>query len=450
MGVISFSNKGNTLSQDYKNIIDQAKKDAKIDYKLLYGYTNKWWLVYNDDTLSNFIGSAFTASTNVKTMQKKMTDIQNSYNRAKTEEITDKTERINRKNNEAALVSGNFLGPESLEFRMIYSGELVNRLDAMTSNKNYELEVLELEAEWSSSSVSMFSSKLLGYYIYLENEEKNIKQRLDILAELEKLEEIKLNLKRGNGESLINVQNLKVKLENQTAENSKNKKLTERSMEILLGGNKQETKNLINNIKNNPDTGLYTKGKIPERVASDSIKDRVDAGYYLMMLKTEKENFYPYTAPGYINFWITGDKENITTYEQITKREKITDSLYFQRYEENNFFDQKPTANLLKSMKQYNETILSSYNDVNSALGNAKTAYSNFENDNKIIEEQKKIFADKKNKLDAGMVSKYDYYNMEYNYLTQELSNLQLGFKLFVSEVDFIYNLGGQNGTGKK
>ena len=450
MGVISFSNKGNTLSQDYKNIIDQAKKDAKIDYKLLYGYTNKWWLVYNDDTLSNFIGSAFTASTNIKTMQKKMTDIQNSYNRAKTEEITDKTERINRKNNEAALVSGNFLGPESLEFRMIYSGELVNRLDAMTSNKNYELEVLELEAEWSSSSVSMFSSKLLGYYIYLENEEKNIKQRLDILAELEKLEEIKLNLKRGNGESLINVQNLKVKLENQTAENSKNKKLTERSMEILLSGNKQETKNLINNIKNNPDTGLYTKGKIPERVASDSIKDRVDASYYLMVLKTEKENFYPYTAPGYINFWITGDKENITTYEQTTKREKITDSLYFQRYEENNFFDQKPTANLLKSMKQYNETILSSYNDVNSALGNAKTAYSNFENDNKIIEEQKKIFADKKNKLDAGMVSKYDYYNMEYNYLTQELSNLQLGFKLFVSEVDFIYNLGGQNGTGKK
>lgn len=48
------------------------------------------------------------------------------------------------------------------------------------------------------------------------------------------------------------------------------------------------------------------------------------------------------------------------------------------------------------------------------------------------------------------MVSKYDYYNIQYNYLTQELSNIQLGFKSFISEVDFIYNLGGQNGTGKK
>ena len=66
------------------------------------------------------------------------------------------------------------------------------------------------------------------------------------------------------------------------------------------------------------------------------------------------------------------------------------------------------------------------------------------------VEEQKGILADKKNKLDAGMVSKYDYYNIQYNYLTQELSNIQLGFKSFISEVDFIYNLGGQNGTGKK
>ena len=72
------------------------------------------------------------------------------------------------------------------------------------------------------------------------------------------------------------------------------------------------------------------------------------------------------------------------------------------------------------------------------------------EDDDKIFEEQKSILADKKNKLDAGMVSKYDYYNIQYNYLTQELGNIQLGFKSFISEVDFIYNLGGQNGTGKK
>jgi hypothetical protein len=452
-GIIAFANKdgkGNTLSQDYKKIIEQAKMDAKIDYKLLYGYTNKWWLGYNNDILNNFMSSTFTASTNVKTMQKKMTDIQNSYNKVKPEEDTQNTERINKNKNEVKLVSGKFLGPESLSFRMIYSGDLINRLDAMTSNKNYELEVLELEAKWASSSVSMFATKLFGYYIYLENEEKNIKKRLDILTELEKLEEIKLSLKRGDGESLINVQNLKATLEAKLTENTANKKLTEKSMEVLLGGKKQETKDLVNSIKNNPDTSIYTKIKNPGKTASDSIKDRIDAGYYLITMKTERENLYPFTAPGYVNFWITGDKESITTYEQTLKREKITDSLYFQRYEENNFFDQKPNANLLKYMKQYNETILNSYNDVNLALENAKTAYSSLENDNKIFEEQKKIFADKKNKLDAGMVSKYDYYNIEYNYLTQELNNLQLGFKSFISEVDFIYNLGGQNGTDKK
>ena len=449
-GIVSFSNKTNNLSQDYKNIIDQAKKDAKINYKLLYGYTNKWWLGYNDEALNNFISNAFTASTNAKTMQKKMTDIQNSSNRTKSEESTDKTERINRKTNEVRLVSGNFYGPDSLKIRLIYSADLINRLDAMTSNKNSELEVLELEAKWASSSVSMLAAKLYGYYIYLENEEKNIKERLDILVELEKLEEIKLSLKRGDGESLINVQNLKTKLENQLLENASNKKATERNMEILLGGNKQEVKNITAGIKNNADTGIYKKIRRPDRVASDSIKDRVDAGFYLMVMKAEKENLYSYTAPGYDNFWITGDGENITVYEQTVKREKITDSLYFQRYEENNFFDQKPTAGLLKTITQYNSAILNSYNEVNTALGNAKTDYLVLVNDDKVFEEQKGILADKKNKLDAGMVSKYDYYNIQYNYLTQELSNIQLGFKSFISEVDFIYNLGGQNGTGKK
>ena len=320
----------------------------------------------------------------------------------------------------------------------------------MTSNKNSELEVLELEAKWASSSVSMLAAKLYGYYIYLENEEKNIKERLDILAELEKLEEIKLSLKRGDGESLINVQNLKIKLENQLLENASNKKTTERSMEILLGGNKQDVKNITAGIKNNPDTGIYKKIRRPDRVPSDSIKDRVDAGFYLMIIKAERDSLYSYTAPGYDNFWITGDSEDITSYEQTAKREKITDSLYFQRYEENNFFDQKPAAGLLKTITQYNSAILNSYNEVNTALGNAKTDYSALVNDDKAFEEQKGILADKKNKLDAGMVSKYDYYNIQYNYLTQELSNIQLGFKSFISEVDFIYNLGGQNGTGKK
>ena len=449
-GIVSFSNKTNTLSQDYKNIIEQAKKDAKIDYKLLYGYTNKWWLGYSDETLNNFIGNAFTASTNVKTMQKKMTDIQSSFKRTKTEENTDKTERINKKDSEVKLVSGNFYGPESLKIKLIYPADLINRLDAMTANKNSELEVLELEAKWASSSVSMLASKLYGYYIYLENEEKNIRERLDILTELEKLEEIKLSLKRGDGESLVNVQNLKIKLENQALENAANKKTTERSMEILLGGNKQEVKNIAANIKNNPDTGIYKKIKGPDRIPSDSIKDRVDVGFYLMIMKAEKENLYSYTAPGYDNFWITGDNENITAYEQTAKKEKITDSLYFQRYEENNYFDQKPAAGLLKTITQYNSTVLNSYNEVNAALGNAKTAYSAFINDDKIFSGQKDILADKKNKLDAGMISKYDYYNIQYNYLTQELGNIQLGFESFISEIDFIYNLGGQNGTGKK
>ena len=105
---------------------------------------------------------------------------------------------------------------------------------------------------------------------------------------------------------------------------------------------------------------------------------------------------------------------------------------------------------MLKTITQYNSTILNSYNEVNTALGNAKTAYQALTNDDKIFSEQKDIFADKKNKLDAGMIAKYDYYNIQYNYLTQELGNIQLGFKSFISEIDFIYNLGGQNGTGKK
>ena len=59
-------------------------------------------------------------------------------------------------------------------------------------------------------------------------------------------------------------------------------------MEILLGGNKQDVKNITAGIKNNPDTGIYKKIRRPDRVPSDSIKDRVDAGFYLMIIKAEE------------------------------------------------------------------------------------------------------------------------------------------------------------------
>ena len=426
-----------TYSDNAKENIKQEKQEITIDYRLFSGSKNDWWSIYNDTILNEMVDISFKANGNFKTAQKNLSTIQSSFgkNKALSDISSIEIKRIGVISDDIELSSGEIMSPDQLEYKLLYSNDLLGKINVLSSNRNYKLDSLELQSKWLISNLTMTMTKLYGYYVYLNIEEKNLKERIELLTELEKLEELKISLKRGNGDGLLSVKEIKGKVETLITQNNINKKLVEKNLTTLLGNDKNATNKLLENIRKNPNVGMYDKMITPDKIQSDSITQRADISYYLIMLKEQNEKIAVFTVNGYPNFWIKGDTEEIKNYEEIEKFDKIGNSYYFQRYNSSSdIIDKK--VQIVKEQKdfidQYNSTIIGAFNDVNKALANKKKSTELLKNDNTVFDAQKGIMSSGETKLNAGTISKYEYYKIRYNYLTQDLYNLQLRNNLFI------------------
>ena len=444
-----------TYSDNAKENIKQEKQEITIDYRLFSGSKNDWWSIYNDTILNEMVDISFKANGNFKTAQKNLSTIQSSFgkNKALSDISSIEIKRIGVISDDIELSSGEIMSPDQLEYKLLYSNDLLGKINVLSSNRNYKLDSLELQSKWLISNLTMTMTKLYGYYVYLNIEEKNLKERIELLTELEKLEELKISLKRGNGDGLLSVKEIKGKVETLITQNNINKKLVEKNLTTLLGNDKNATNKLLENIRKNPNVGMYDKMITPDKIQSDSITQRADISYYLIMLKEQNEKIAVFTVNGYPNFWIKGDTEEIKNYEEIEKFDKIGNSYYFQRYNSSSdIIDKK--VQIVKEQKdfidQYNSTIIGAFNDVNKALANKKKSTELLKNDNTVFDAQKGIMSSGETKLNAGTISKYEYYKIRYNYLTQDLYNLQLRNNLFIQKINLVYSLGGTDELNRK
>ncbi|MBP9479408.1 MAG: hypothetical protein KBF12_12400 [Sebaldella sp.] len=444
-----------TYSDNAKENIKQEKQEITIDYRLFSGSKNDWWSIYNDTILNEMVDISFKANGNFKTAQKNLSTIQSSFgkNKALSDISSIEIKRIGVISDDIELSSGEIMSPDQLEYKLLYSNDLLGKINVLSSNRNYKLDSLELQSKWLISNLTMTMTKLYGYYVYLNIEEKNLKERIELLTELEKLEELKISLKRGNGDGLLSVKEIKGKVETLITQNNINKKLVEKNLTTLLGNDKNATNKLLENIRKNPNVGMYDKMITPDKIQSDSITQRADISYYLIMLKEQNEKIAVFTVNGYPNFWIKGDTEEIKNYEEIEKFDKIGNSYYFQRYNSSSdIIDKK--VQIVKEQKdfidQYNSTIIGAFNDVNKALANKKKSTELLKNDNTVFDAQKGIMSSGETKLNAGTISKYEYYKIRYNYLTQDLYNLQLRNNLFIQKINLVYSLGGTDEFNRK
>ena len=84
-------------------------------------------------------------------------------------------------------------------------------------------------------------------------------------------------------------------------------------------------------------------------------------------------------------------------------------------------------------------------------MADEKKSADLLEKDNLVFAGQNKIADEAGEKLNAGVISKYEYFKVRYNYLTQDLHNLQLRHDLFIQKINLVYNLGGTDEfNGKK
>ena len=432
-------------------------QEITVDYRIFSDSSDKWWNIYGDTVLNEIIETAFDANKNSKTVQKNLLDTQNSFGKYKTsiEINTVEIPRISKISDDIELSAGEGLSPAQLEYKLVYSNDLLGKINSLSSNKNYKLDSLELESKWITSNLAMTMTKLYGYYIYLNIEEKNLAERMDILKKLEELEQLKISLKRGNGDGLLEVQKIKQKVESLITQNESAKKLTEKNLGVLLGNDKGKTAKLFEQTRNNSNIGIYDKISVPEKIQSDAIRQRPDTSYYLTSLKEQGQKIAVYIAYGYPNFWLTGEAGTVNDYEQLEKKDKIGNSYYFQRYSLDSELINKKPVQIPKDQKdfieQYNKTIMEAYKNANESMSDEKKSADLLEKDNLAFDGQNKIAANAEEKLNAGVISKYEYFKVRYNYLTQDLHNLQLRHDLFIQKINLVYNLGGTDEfNGKK
>ena len=425
------------------------------NFQLFLDFNTQWWKEYNNELLNETVSLSLRLNKNIKTVQSavsqagKYTVSRESYKDLSTVNM----ERVGSSDKEMRIIAGSNLNTGQLNIEVNKPLSTLNLINSLSSNKNLELKVYELQGAWVSQNLSVLSAKFYGYYVYLLEEEENLKERVKILEELEKMEELKVSLNRGTGEGLSEVRVVKEELAQLIQKNGENKKNTERSIESLFSNYKKDFSDLKGKINaEKKEFELKINDTISSQYQSDAVKNRADLSYYLEILSLNGEKIKIYGLSRYPNFWIDGSKE-IKNPETLKSLSKINDSAYFISY--NLMLDKsaKDSMKLTKDEKsmldQYEKALLEAYNEAEVSMGKRAAALEAVQKDDVILKKQENILNTKKSKLEAGTVSKYEYLQTEYSFLTQKLYNSQLHFDQFIKEADVIYFLGGVDKLAK-
>ena len=94
-------------------------------------------------------------------------------------------------------------------------------------------------------------------------------------------------------------------------------------------------------------------------------------------------------------------------------------------------------------IEQYNKTVLGAYEDVNNQLLRVKTNWETIKLDDANLKSQTELLTRNGQRLNLGTISKYDYTQAKYSWLTQSLYNKQQHYNLYSQQLDLINSLGG-------
>ena len=98
-------------------------------------------------------------------------------------------------------------------------------------------------------------------------------------------------------------------------------------------------------------------------------------------------------------------------------------------------------------IEQYNKTVLGAYEDVNNQLLRVKTNWETIKLDDANLKSQTELLTRNGQRLNLGTISKYDYTQAKYSWLTQSLYNKQQHYNLYSQQLDLINSLGGAYGV---
>lgn len=441
---------------DITNSTIESTKYSQDNHVSAYSLKSEyWWQEINDKNLNQLMTIVLANNKDLKLIDINLQKLQEQYNLNNSYKYS--TLNLNAKAEKERLSANSFNPPEysrkiidmdSLSLSSTYDFDLFNKTEHLGNKYLLIKEAEQLNKQWATLSLSNQVVKFYMQYNYLIEDRLLLIKQKDIYSTLLELEKYKLNIGKSIPDNVWAIENDISNLNTIIADNEAKINLTSNSI-LILSNNNPLTKVILKKQKKEQ---FKNDLKVPSYYNSSIIVERPDVKYYLLYIRSQKEELSALKSDFYPSFTISGN----------LGFESIKPNLLFSK--SSLFANLSPALNLpifdagrIKSnyklagldldtfIENYNLTLSNAVKNINDNLYQLKQKDSDFITSNNKLKNDISLYGNMEERYKLGKISKYDLLSEKLKIVSSERNNNQVVLNRFSQKIDLINSLGGIN-----
>lgn len=441
---------------DISNPTVESTKYSQDNYVSPYSLKSEyWWQEINDKNLNQLMTIVLTNNKDLKLIDINLQKLQEQYKLNNSYKYP--TLNLNAKAEKERLSANSFNPPEysrkiidmdSLSLSSTYDFDLFNKTEHLGNKYLLIKEAEQLNKQWATLSLSNQVVKFYMQYNYLIEDRLLLIKQKEIYNTLLELEKYKLNIGKSIPDNVFSIENDINNLNIIIADNQVKTNLTFNSI-LILSNNNPATNALLENqkkseFKSNIDVPLYYNSSI--------IAERPDVKYYLLYIKSQKEELSALKSDFYPSFTISGNlgfesiKPNLL-FSKSSLFASLAPALNLPIFDAGRIKSNYTLAglNLDTFIENYNSTLANAVKNINDNLYQLKQKESDFISSNNKLENDVSLYRNMEERYKLGKISKYDLFSEKIKIVSSERDNNQVVLNRFSQKIDLINSLGGIN-----
>jgi NodT family efflux transporter outer membrane factor (OMF) lipoprotein len=418
----------------------------------------EWWKNYDDTNLNELIELVLKENLELKKATLNIKKAEQEINLAKSStgpfislngQI--KRERFTENDLTFGATSGDKISNYGkLGFTGSYDVDLFKKYSSLVKAQEYIKIGEVLSSKWVELKISTQVTLLYTQWQFLNDENRSLKERVNILEKLSKLDQKGIVIGINNLDTLLEIQRKLREAEIALEKNNSEQQIVENSLRLLAADKHNEKISKI--LKETIKKPLSEKNiHLPTEISSEIIKSRPDIEYYLTLIDAQGERLNHYKAGFYPQFTING----MAAYgayglDKIFKSSSLAGLIgvgfTFPIFKAGELQSQYRIAGIELNLfiEEYNNTLLQAFQDVNNQLIKLKEAKKIYTFTKKSSEDCYKIYKRNSERNRLGLQSSYETEYSRYQWLEAKIAQQEAEFNLFAQQINLIKALGGK------
>lgn len=441
---------------DITNPTIESTKYSQDNHVSAYSLKSEyWWQEINDKNLNQLMTIVLANNKDLKLIDINLQKLQEQYNLNNSYKYP--TLNLNAKAEKERLSANSFNPPEysrkiidmdSLSLSSTYDFDLFNKTEHLGNKYLLIKEAEQLNKQWATLSLSNQVVKFYMQYNYLIEDRLLLIKQKDIYSTLLELEKYKLNIGKSIPDNVWAIENDISNLNTIIADNEAKINLTFNSI-LILSNNNPLTKVILEKQKKEQ---FKIDLKVPSYYNSSIIAERPDVKYYLLYIRSQKEELSALKSDFYPSFTISGNlgfesiKPNLL-FSKSSLFANLSPALNLPIFDAGRIKSNYKLAGLdLDSfIENYNLTLSNAVKNINDNLYQLKQKDSDFITSNNKLKNDISLYGNMKERYKLGKISQYDLLSEKLKMVSSERNNNQVFLNRFSQKIDLINSLGGIN-----